>query len=80
MEVPQESTENGAQIFVHYPNNTPNEHWDIQPAPERENAYYIRSFCGKSLDVFEGSTENNTPIIQWDFHGNDNQIWYIYQA
>ena len=51
--------------------------WQITRVPGEEDAYHIKSFCGKSLDLYEGSTQQNTPIIQWDFHGNDNQVWYI---
>ena len=35
IEVPNGATDDGVQIYVNYPNNTPNEHWDIQPAPGR---------------------------------------------
>ncbi len=62
------------------PNNTPNEQWQIVPVQGRNNAFYIKSFCGKCLDVYEGSTQQNTPVIQWEYHGNDNQIWNIKPA
>lgn len=42
--------------------------------------FYIKSFCSKVLDVFEGRTTPGTQIIQWSFHGNDNQIWLIVPA
>ena len=77
MEVPQNSQENGAFILASQPNNTVNEHWEIIAVPGEEGAFYIKSFCGKSLDLCEGSTDENTPIIQWDFHGDRNQVWYI---
>ena len=31
--------------------------------------------CGQVLDVSDGSTANNAPIIQWPYQGNANQIW-----
>lgn len=80
VEVPKSSQENGIQIYVSKPNNTANEHWQIVPAPGKKNGFFIKSFCGKCLDVFEGRTSQNTPIIQWDYHGNSNQIWYIHPA
>ena len=39
--------------------------------------FFLRSFCGKYLDVYEGSTDDGTPIIQWEFNGNTNQKWII---
>ncbi|MCA1848256.1 MAG: RICIN domain-containing protein, partial [Actinobacteria bacterium] len=32
---------------------------------------------GKVLDVSNGSTENGAPIIQWDWHGGNNQRFWI---
>ena len=37
----------------------------------------IFTFCGKCLDCCEESMKNGTDIIQWDFHGSDNQKWVI---
>ena len=59
------------------PNNTPNEYWDIVAVQGENNAYYVKSFCGKSLDLYQGEIHRKTPIIQWDFHGKKNQMWYI---
>jgi hypothetical protein len=40
-------------------------------------AFFIKTFCGKGLDIFEGRTTPGTPIIQWAIHGNSNQVWFI---
>lgn len=40
-------------------------------------AFYIKTFSGKGLDIFEGRTTPGTPIIQWAIHGNSNQVWFI---
>ena len=74
------STQNGMQIYVSQPNNTPNEQWQIFPVEGEKHTFYIKSFCGKALDVFEGKTDNETPVIQWDFHGKKNQMWQIKEA
>ena len=42
---------NGTQIHAGLPNNTPNQLWDLYPAKGEKDAFYIRSFCGKALDV-----------------------------
>ena len=31
----------------------------------------------KVLDVNGWSTDNGAPVIQWDMHGGDNQLWQI---
>ena len=81
MEVPNNSTGKGVQLYVNSANGTPNEYWQIIPAKaEKNGGYYIKSFCGKCLDVCEQKTAPNTPIIQWDYNGGKNQIWYIRPA
>ena len=81
MEVPSNSTAKGVQIYVNSANGTPNEFWQIIPAKSEKNGgYYIKSFCGKCLDVCEGKSADNTPVIQWDYNGGKNQIWYIHPA
>lgn len=42
-----------------------------------KHAFYFRSHCNKALDVNEGKAVNEQKIIQWDYNGNKNQIWYI---
>ena len=32
------------------------------------------------LDVWECNSENGALITQWDWHGGDNQHWYIVPA
>ncbi len=42
-----------------------------------KHAFYIRSHCGKALDVCEGKAQNGTKIIQWDYNGHKNQVWFL---
>ena len=44
---------------------------------EKEGEYYaIKSAkSGKALDVGGYGTENGTLVVQWTFHGGDNQLW-----
>ena len=58
MEVPGGSQDSGINIAVSQPNNTPNEYWDILPVEGQHNLFYIRSFCGKFLDVSGGDALN----------------------
>lgn len=43
-------------------------------------ACYIKTFCGKAFDLDKGHTTSGTDILQWSFHGHDNQIWVITPA
>lgn len=45
----------------------------------KKNAFYIKSFCGKALDVKGGECHNEAHVIQWDYNGGNNQIWIIEQ-
>ena len=47
------------------------------PVQGVKNAYFIKSFCGKCLDIEGGDGKNGGRILQYDHHGGDNQIWYI---
>jgi hypothetical protein len=38
----------------------------------------VAAHSGKVLDVLNGSLENLTPIVQFDWHGGDNQRWIIH--
>lgn len=80
MEVPNSSTAKGVQIYINKQNNTPNEQWQIIPAKGHKDGYFIKSFCGKCLDVCEGKAAKGTPIIQWDYNGEKNQVWFIRPA
>ena len=42
---------------------------------EGSKEYYIYTYCGKVLDVCEGKKSNGTLIIQWEFNGEENQLW-----
>lgn len=50
------------------------------PAKGKQNAYYIKSFCGKCLDVSENTAKSGQPVIQWDYNGGNNQIWILTPA
>ena len=52
----------------------------VKQGPLSGIGFYIKTFSNKSLDLFEGRVQTGTPIIQWSFHGNTNQIWLIVPA
>lgn len=81
VEVPGSSQDNGAHIHCSQPNKQSNEFWEFVPCTDKKfqgkNAHYLRSFCGKALDVCEGKAKKEQAIIQWDYNGDKNQVWII---
>jgi hypothetical protein len=49
---------------------------ETPPTPVRK-VRILAAHSGKALDVKDFSMENSTPIIQFDFHGGNNQIWRL---
>jgi hypothetical protein len=80
LEVPNASTNNGTRMKVGKGQQTQNQHWMIRPVHGQNDMYFIQTFNGKGLDVSEGKTESGTHILQWDFHGGENQMWRIEKA
>lgn len=82
VEVPQGSSQNGTRIVCSQANKQVNEFWELIPANfmGKQNAFYIKSFCGKALDVKGGECHNEAHVIQWDYNGGNNQIWVIEQC
>jgi hypothetical protein len=66
-------------MLVGPPNQTANELFDLVPTANnsKDKSYHIKTFCNKAVDVSGCSTDNETEIIQWDFSGQTNQVWYF---
>lgn len=81
VEVPDGNKANGTQIICSQANKKENEFWEFVPCTDAKfkgkNAFYIRSYCGKALDVCEGKAKKDQKVIQWDYNGQKNQIWVI---
>lgn len=77
VEIPNSSSAKGVQAFVGNSNNSPNQFWQFIPAKGKKDEYYIKSFCGKCLDVCEAKKVAGAKIIQYDYNGDKNQIWHI---
>lgn len=54
--------------------------WRIVETTPGSGQYYIYHSSGKALDVMHSKGGNNTPVIPYNFHGKDNQIWTITKA
>lgn len=81
IKIPEGNKDNGTQIVCSQANKKENEFWVFIPCVDLKfkgkNAFYIKSFCGKALDVFDGKAKNEQKIIQWEYNGQKNQIWII---
>jgi hypothetical protein len=42
--------------------------------------WHFKTASNKTVDLNAGNTSNGTAIIQWDYHGGDNQTWLITPA
>jgi len=82
VEIPNVSQSNGTRVVCGQPNMQVNEYWELVPANfmGKPNAFYIKSFCGKALDVKGGECHNEAHVIQWDYNGGNNQVWVIEQV
>ena len=62
-------------------NGTMAQKWRIQELAPGSGQFVIYcSGTGKVLDVQNESATNNAPVIPYDFHGKDNQVWTIQPA
>ena len=76
-----QGNDNGGRLKTGVASNQAHELFEIIPChhPDYKNkeAFYIRTHSGKFLDVAGGDSKNEAHIIQWDYNGNKNQIWFI---
>ncbi|KAI8926387.1 peptidase of plants and bacteria-domain-containing protein, partial [Entophlyctis helioformis] len=86
LDLPNWSRDNSTKLALWTGNGGANQQWEIGQLPFEDasgcgivpdrhwDKYYIKSrHSGKALDVAGGTSD----IIQWDFHGGDNQCWLI---
>jgi hypothetical protein len=82
--VPNGSTNQGEKLKVQKPVKSLNEWWELVPAQNGQfngkNAFHLRSFCNLCLDVFEQKAKDNQSIIQWQYNGGNNQVFFIEKA
>ncbi|GAB4000614.1 hypothetical protein GCM10029992_33080 [Glycomyces albus] len=74
LDVPNQSTENGAQVQIWDCGGGPGQQWDYTDAGE------LSVYSGgsrKCLDAEGAGTSNGTAAIIWDCHGGSNQRWEV---
>jgi len=67
----------GESVIAVPAGSSSSELWELVEAKKKDGGYYIKTFCGKCLDVCEHKTTNGTPVFQYDYNGGKNQIWYL---
>lgn len=76
MQVKNSKINNGAKIVFEPKSNRPNEWWQLIPVKKTNeaykdmNAFYFRSFCGKTIDVKHAKATNDAEVFQYDYNGN----------
>lgn len=81
VEIPNSSTFKGTRVVCSQPNMQQNEMWELVPANfmGKPNAFYLKGCSGQVMDVYGAECKNEAHIVQWDYNGNNNQIWVIEQ-
>jgi hypothetical protein len=75
----------GAQVFQEpLLTGAPGREGDVQkwlqsPGPRGQGIIFGNKWSSLVLDVQGSSTNDNTPIIQWDQTNNPNQLWFLFQ-
>jgi hypothetical protein len=72
---------NEARVICGQPKKTANEYWQVIPVHSPKffghHAVQLKCYSGRQLDVYKAKAINETPVIVYDGHQNDNQIWIM---
>lgn len=80
LDVPWASTDSGVQLCQFGFHGGPNQRFLLEEVSNSFDYTYYRivaEHSGKVLDVKDASKENGAPIIQWPWHGGENQKFHI---
>ena len=71
IEIAESKEENGARVTCGNQNKKASEFIDLIPANFNglNNAFYLKTFCCKAVDVSGGQASNEAHVIQWEFGG-----------
>ena len=71
-----ENANDGARVFLSA-QPTQQSRFRLDETSSGSRKFIIYTFCGKVLDLFQGINDNGTPVVQWTYNGNSNQVWYL---
>jgi uncharacterized membrane protein len=83
LDVPNLTKDEGAEIIQWEDNGGENQQWKVdKPAKEKsDKGVFIKSRCSDLvLDVSGASKEDGASVIQWGYHGDNNQLWEIVEV
>ena len=72
-----EGPQNGAKIYSAPKTKQANQQFRLDESSPGSKEYVIYTYCGKVLDVAEEGKKNGTQVIQWDYHGGENQLFNL---
>lgn len=77
--IANESIQNGGRLAIGEYRGKDNEYYELIPANfnSKNNAFYLKTFCGKVVGSENGSSANGVKIMQMEYTGNLNQIYII---
>lgn len=76
---------NGSHVIQWNCHNGPNQQWEVvlpagaDPATYDGPILFKNRATGKCLDTDNGGIANGTGFLQWDCHGNPNQLFTLYR-
>ncbi|MFF8313433.1 RICIN domain-containing protein [Streptomyces lydicus] len=81
LDVREASQDDGAQAILWGRKFTFNQQWsfeELDGGGAIPRYRIVARHSGKCLDVFEAKEDNETPVIQFGFHGGANQMWDLF--
>lgn len=71
--------DNGVEVILRKTDkNAPQDVWRLSQHENFPGAFYIyNDNSGKCLDFVAGDCKEHQMLMQWEYHGMDNQIWHI---
>jgi hypothetical protein len=77
---PKSSTSNTTQIIQFQPDGGYEQQWDLLAAGQSANIgadYLVNASSQQVLDDPDYSSQDGTPMDQWDYNGGTNQLWEL---
>lgn len=67
----------GPRVRENTANGSNGQRWRFQETAPGSNEYVIYCATGKVMDVANEDGSNNMAVIPYDYHGRNNQVWYV---
>lgn len=74
------NSNNQAKIVGAQNQHQPGQVFELVPVQGEEETFYIKTFCGKCVDVYGHNKDNGAIVNQWEYNGGENQKWIIHHT